>query len=355
MAVFDSRSYDHHELVAFKADAASGLKAIIAIHNTQLGPAVGGCRMFPYTDEQTALEDVLRLSRGMTYKSALAGLPFGGGKSVIIGNPLHHKTPELLRAMGDFIDSLGGLYIGAEDSGTGVSDIKTIGERTRHISGISGANDFDGDPSPYTAYGVYCGIKAAVEHRLKRDSLQGIIVAVQGAGAVGRFLIKRLLDEGAKVYCADINESNLQKSQALGAEIVSTDKIVSLKCDVFAPCAMGAIINDETVGQINASIVAGAANNQLATPAHGVQLQQKGILYAPDFVINAGGIIDIYYQERERSARECEAHVVRISSALTEIFVRAERDNTSTNQVAEQLAEEILKGKKRPICQPVQQ
>ena len=343
MSVFNSESFDHHEMVVFREDPVTGLKAIIAIHNRTLGPALGGCRMYPYKDDQAALEDVLRLSRGMTYKSALAGLPLGGGKSVIIGDPYSQKNRALLLSMGDFVDSLGGGYIVAEDSGTGVEDIKIISERTQHISGLQLDTRYGGDPSPTTAYGVFRGIDAAVKHRLGKDSsFEGLKVAIQGAGNVGRYLTERLLSSGAEVFVADVNESNLEKAKNLGAEVVSVNEIVNLPVDVFAPCAMGAIINDRSAKSIQAGIVAGAANNQLARPEHADILRDRGILYAPDFVINAGGIIDAHYQRTGGDLQQLQSHVDRIGDTLQTVFARAERENKTTNQVAEEMAEEIF-------------
>ncbi|WP_372783263.1 Glu/Leu/Phe/Val dehydrogenase [Litorivivens sp.] len=346
MAVFDARSFNHHEMVAFRDDPKTGLQAIIAIHDTTLGPAVGGCRMYPYSNTDQALEDVLRLSRGMTYKSALAGLPMGGGKSVIIGNPAVQKNRDLLLAMGEFVESLSGKYVAAEDSGTTVADVKVIGERTTHVSGVLDGQEHGGDPSPYTAYGTYCGILAAVKYRLGRDSVEGLRISLQGAGAVGRHLTRRLIEDGAKVFVADINPDNLKKVEALGAEIVNVDEIFQLSVDVFAPCAMGAVINDRTVDVIDAKIIAGAANNQLATPAEGERLIQRGILYAPDFVINAGGIIDVHYQRVDGNSGRSNAHVEQIAGTLTRIFERSDELGVSTESVAENLAEEIIEAAK---------
>jgi leucine dehydrogenase len=336
-------SFDQHELVVTKRDEKSGLRAIIAIHNTSLGPAIGGCRMFDYASEEQALDDVLRLSRGMTYKSALAGLPLGGGKSVIIGDPENAKTPELLRAMGDFLHSLGGRYIAAEDSGTNVSDMKVLMERTPHISGVLDDSEFGGDPSPYTAYGVYKGVKAALKYRCGNDCLGGISVAIQGAGSVGFGLAKLLLNEGAKVFVADINQANLGELATMGARVVSVNDILFLDVDVLAPCAMGSALNEHTVHNIKAGIVAGGANNQLATPAMGELLRDKGILYAPDFVINAGGIIDIYYQREAGSSVKSKGHIDSIYDTLLEIFYRADEAGIAPHAVAEMMAEERLR------------
>lgn len=343
MSVFSDPSFDGHELVAFHEHAASGLRAIVAVHNATLGPAVGGCRMYSYSSDAAALNDVLRLSRGMTYKSALAGLPLGGGKSVIIGDPRTLKTRDLLLAFGDFINSLGGRYVTAEDSGTTVADMKIIGERTRHVSGVTSQQRFGGDPSPYTAYGVYCGIRAALRFQRNTDNLKGLRVAIQGVGAVGRHLAERLLRQGADVIVADVNQDNLLRAEKLGARIVAPEEILSLRCDVFAPCAMGAIINENTVSTLRADIVAGAANNQLATADQAEQLQQRGILYAPDFVINAGGIIDVYYQQRGGSSEQSETHVERIAETLMEIFARSEAEKKSSHAVAESMAEAIFR------------
>lgn len=341
MSVFSSPSFDNHELVSFTEHAESGLRAIIAVHNTNLGAAVGGLRMFPYADDHAALEDVLRLSRGMTYKSALAGLPMGGGKAVIIGDHREIKTPALLHAMGDFIESQGGRYITAEDSGTTVADMEQIGQRTKYVSGMESTQSFGGDPSPYTAYGVFCGIEAALQHRRGDKSLKKVRVAVQGAGAVGRYLVKRLLDAGATVSVADINRENLDQVIALGANAVSVDEIMTLEADVFSPCAMGAVLNERSIVNLKASIVAGGANNQLAATEHGDLLREKEILYAPDFVINAGGIIDIHHQ-RADSPNLSDAHIARIGDTLSTIFAQSDVQNESTVAVAERLAEDVF-------------
>lgn len=342
MSTFSCPSFDQHELVAFKEDSKTGLKAIIAVHNTNLGPSLGGCRMYPYMNDDLALNDVLRLSRGMTYKSALAGLPLGGGKSVIIGNPATEKSTDLLLAMGSFIESLGGKYISAEDSGTCVDDLKTMGKNTKHIAGVDDAHKFGGDPSPFTAYGVYCGILSALKHRKGSENLSGTRIAVQGAGAVGRRLIEMLIDNGAIVFVSDVNIANLEKAARLGAKVVDNDSIISLDVDIFAPCAMGCVINDDTVELIRAEIIAGAANNQLASSEHGERLRKRGILYAPDFVINAGGIIDVHYQRIGGTSKESEAKTKEIGSTLSEIFKRSDFENKATAIISEKLAEEIF-------------
>jgi leucine dehydrogenase len=336
-----SQSFDNHELVSFTEDPSSGLKAIIAVHNTLLGAAVGGCRMYPYVSDGAALEDVLRLSRGMTYKSALAGLPMGGGKAVIIGDHRTQKTSELLRAMGRFIDSHKGKYITAEDSGTCVADMKIMGQETKYVSGVSDAQNFGGDPSPFTALGIFHGIKAAVNHRNGSSDLQGARVAIQGAGAVGCYLAKQLIAEGAEVLVADVNAENLSKAQALGAKAIAVGDVLSSQVDVLAPCAMGAIINDETIRQLNTPIIAGGANNQLAEARHADLLLEMGILYAPDFVINAGGIIEIHHQNQQ-SSEGSHGQVERIGATLSKIFSLSEEQNMSTAKVAEHMAEAIF-------------
>jgi leucine dehydrogenase len=343
MTVFSNPAFDHHEHVAFCEDTATGLRAIIAVHNTQLGAAVGGCRMYAYPDEEAALFDVLRLSRGMTYKSALAGLPFGGGKSVIIGDPRADKTPGLLEAMGDFIDSLGGRYVAAEDSGTGVADIAVMSERTPHVSGLQVGTEHGGDPSPTTAYGVYLGIRTAVQYRLGADSMRGLRVAIQGLGNVGFHLAGLLVADGADVYGADVNRDNLNRAVDVhGIHVVDTDEILTLQADVFSPCAMGAVLNRETVDGLRVGIVAGAANNQLADDDEASHLWDRGILYCPDFLINAGGIIDVYHQRAGSERQVMKEHVNRIETNLQEILYRSDRAGRSPHLVAEELAREYL-------------
>ena len=349
MSVFSFIEFDHHEKVVFGHDPASGLKAIIAIHNTSLGPALGGCRIYPYASDEDALHDVLRLSRGMTYKSALAGLPLGGGKSVIIGDPAKDKTEALLRAMGRLVDSLSGNYIAAQDSGTTVEDLKIIGTETAHLSGITERLDDQGrvrsgDPSPSTAYGVFIGVKAAVKHQLGKNDLDGATVAIQGVGNVGYGLAEKLHAEGARLWVTDVNQDNVKKAvDKLGATVVTGDEIFGLDVDVFAPCAMGGILNDRTVEQLQATVVAGAANNQLAQARHGLALHERGILYAPDYVINAGGIIDAYYLRSGKSSEALTQHVERIGDTLAEIFQRASEQyetHETTHTIADRLAEE---------------
>jgi leucine dehydrogenase len=280
LTVFSAPDFDSHEHVAFGHDPDTGLQAIIAIHNSNLGPAVGGCRMWPYADDDAALRDALRLSRGMTYKSALAGLPFGGGKSVIIGDARSGKTPALMRAMGRFVESLAGQYIAAEDIGMTVADMDEMATVTRHVTGTSATS---GNPSPFTAYGVLRGIEAAVEHKLRNsDGLEGVQVAIQGLGAVGFDLARRLHEKGAHLHVADINAEAVQRAVDLfGAVPVDTREIHATQANVFAPCALGAVIDDASIGELGAQIVAGSANNQLAEDRHGAALAARGILYPP--------------------------------------------------------------------------
>ncbi|MBE9551833.1 MAG: Glu/Leu/Phe/Val dehydrogenase, partial [Proteobacteria bacterium] len=281
MSVFSSRHLDDHEQVVFCRDTGSGLKAIVAIHNTARGPALGGCRMWPYETEEEALTDALRLSRGMTYKSALAGLPYGGGKAVIVGDPEQDKTEALWLAFGRFVDSLGGRYVTGEDVGTRPADLEIVRRATPHVAGIREGRA--GDPSPATAAGVFAGIRVAAAARLGRDDLRGVRVALQGLGNVGFALGRRLAEAGAALYVSDIDELAVRKAvRGLGATAVAPDEIHALNVDIFAPCALGAVINDTTVGDIRARVIAGSANNQLAEPRHGEVLRERGILYAPD-------------------------------------------------------------------------
>jgi len=342
MTVFSSPAFDKHELVSFHSDEKSGLRAIIAVHNTTLGPGVGGCRMYPYANDAEALHDVLRLSRGMTYKSALAGLPLGGGKSVIIGDPHTQKSRELMESMGDFINSQGGRYVAAEDSGTCVEDIRIMGERTAFVSGMDD-NEYGGDPSPSTALGVYLGMRTAAKHRLGVDSLDGLSVAIQGLGHVGFYLARYLVADGATVYGADVNRRNLDRAvKELGLHAVEVKDILSMEVDILAPCAMGAVFNEQSIPNIRAGIIAGAANNQLASIDDGANLEGRGILYCPDFLINAGGIIDVHHQRTGSSDSVKREHIERIEITLAEVLRRADEKHGQTQLIAEGLAEEYL-------------
>ncbi|MDF2179572.1 Glu/Leu/Phe/Val dehydrogenase [Aliiglaciecola sp. CAU 1673] len=345
MSVFDHKAYDQHERVAFYHDAKSGLKAIIAVHNTNLGPALGGCRMWPYASSEEALTDVLRLSRGMSYKSAMANLKLGGGKSVIIGDPRKQKTDDMMRAMGDFVQSMGGCYITAEDSGIAVRDLKLMEEGCDFIAGTQAkfrydGGEADGNPAPSTAYGVFVGLRRSVKHALGSD-LKGMRVAIQGLGHVGWRLAEHLHKEGAKLYVADIYPDNLDKAAELfGATVVAPQDIYGLDVDVFAPCAMGAILNDHSIESLRAKVIAGAANNQLAEERHGQMLKDKGVLYAPDYVINAGGVIDIFHQRMDSSADAMRKHIEGIGDTLLEIYRKANEQDLPTNIEANNIAEQ---------------
>ncbi|EAR61038.1 Glu/Leu/Phe/Val dehydrogenase dimerization domain-containing protein [Neptuniibacter caesariensis] len=346
MSVFSHNEFDNHEQVVFCHDESTGLKAIIAIHNTNRGPALGGCRMWNYVDDQEALNDVLRLSKGMTYKSALANLDLGGGKSVIIGDPRKHKSEELLKAMGRFLERTGNQYIAAEDSGTSVPDLQVMGIETNNVAGVTERTGIDGlpcngDPSPATAYGTFAGLKAAVQYKLDRTDLTGLKVAIQGVGNVGYRLAEHLHKAGAQLFVTDIHEEQVDKAvRELGATAVSQKEILSLDVDVLAPCALGAVLNDESIPLIKAQVIAGASNNQLAAQRHDLMLRERGILYAPDYAINAGGIIDIFYERIGHEHNKVRAHIETISDTLMEIFRRADSQDRPTGEVADELAEE---------------
>lgn len=326
--------------VHFKVDPKTGLQAIIAIHNTTLGPSLGGCRFLEYPDTGAALYDVMRLARGMSYKSACAGLPLGGGKSVIIKPKFITDKQAFFESFGDFVESLGGRYITADDSGTGEEEMDII---TRRTSYVASGSRFEGEPSPYTAFGVKHGIDAAVLFKLGKSSLEGIHVAIQGVGKVGYFLAERLVNAGAHLTVADVSLEACEKAKKnLGAKVVSIEEIHRVECDVYAPCALGASLNDHTIPQIKASIVAGGANNQLAHHQHGQQLFEKGILYAPDYIINAGGVIHCAYQYDAAMVQSREKQIARIYDTLLTIFERSKSEEKPTNEVADCMAEEIL-------------
>lgn len=361
MPVFDSNSFKNHEQVVFCADEETGLKAIIAVHSTALGPAGGGIRFWDYAaahrlvapgdvaerrGEQDAIYDVLRLSRGMSYKNAMAGLRLGGGKSVIIGNPKELGTTDLMRAFGRFVDRLGGTYYAAEDVGTSPEMLAAAGESTQYVSGLETGEFGTGDPSPHTALGVFVSIQAAVRHRLGKNTLEGVHVAVQGVGHVGLYLVEHLIKAGAKVTVTDIVAANIEAAQSKGdVTVVAPGGIHAIDCDVFAPCALGGGLNPKTIPDIKASVIAGAANNQLEH--EGVQdedLRQRGILYAPDYVVNAGGIISVEAEvHREKvSDAEREAKVMRIGKTLTTIFDASDRESRPTGVIANEMAEDII-------------
>jgi len=344
MEVFDMREFDGHELVIFGHDAPTGLRAIIAIHSTVLGPAAGGCRMWPYASTTEAAADVLRLSRGMSYKNAMAGLPFGGGKAVIIGDARTAKTPELFAAFGRMVDSLRGRYVTAEDVGTTTADMAHVERVTKYVSGLGRApGEAGGDPAPMTALGVFLGIRAAVKFRLGRADLAGLTVAVQGAGGVGYHLCGMLAAAGARLKVADVLPQALERvCDEFKAAPVPAVRVLEEQADVLAPCALGAILDARSTRKLRVPVVAGAANNQLATPEDGEALRAAGILYAPDYVINAGGIISVareYYGGTETQVIE---DIQGIPARLTEIFERARREGRAPNEVADRMARERL-------------
>ncbi|MEC1261093.1 branched-chain amino acid dehydrogenase [Bacillus swezeyi] len=334
--------YDYEQLV-FCQDKQSGLKAIIAIHDTTLGPALGGTRMWTYENEAAAIEDALRLARGMTYKNAAAGLNLGGGKTVIIGDPRKDKNEEMFRAFGRYIQGLNGRYITAEDVGTTVEDMDIIHDETDFVTGISPAFGSSGNPSPVTAYGVYKGMKAAAKEAFGTDSLAGKTVAVQGVGNVAYNLCRHLHEEGAKLIVTDINKEAVERAVAeFGARAVDPDDIYSQDCDIYAPCALGATINDDTIPQLKAKVIAGAANNQLKETRHGDQIHDMGIVYAPDYVINAGGVINVadelYGYNSERALKKVEG----IYGNIERVLEISKRDRIPAYLAADRLAEERI-------------
>ncbi len=334
----------NHEQIVFCNDNATGLKAIIAIHNTILGPGLGGTRMWNYATEAEALNDVLRLSRGMTYKASISGLNLGGAKAVIIGDASKHKSEALMRKFGRFVENLNGKYITAEDVGTTTKDMEYVNMETDSVVGLPESMGGGGDPSPVTAYGVYMGMKASAKKAYGSDSLSGKSVSVQGIGKVGMHLVELVQKEGAKVYVSDINEANLKHAvETYGAEVVNGDDIYGLGVDIFAPCALGAILNTENINALNCSIIAGAANNQLANEdEHGNMIKEKGLLYAPDFLINAGGLINVYSEyigyNRENAMRDTE----KIFDTTLNIYGLAEEKNMHTQKAATVLAQKRI-------------
>lgn len=349
--VFGQVSFDGHEQVVFCNDKDTGLKAIIGIHNTVLGPALGGTRMWNYANEWEALNDVLRLSRGMSFKSSISGLNLGGGKAVIIGDAKTQKTPELMRKFGEYVNSLSGKYITAEDVGMETKDMDTVREVTQYVTGISEEKGGSGNPSPITAYGVFMGLKAATKYRFGSDNLEGKKVLVQGIGHVGEVLVQHLTESGAIVTIADINEDRLQQVGAkYGAKIYTGADLYSAEVDIYAPCALGATINDATIHKIQAKVIAGAANNQLANEVvHGAILKEKGILYAPDFLINAGGVINVYSELANLTRAQVMEKTENIYNTSLEIFKFAETNNITTHQAAMSIAQKRIDDRKNEL------
>jgi leucine dehydrogenase len=342
LTVFSKLGNEYEEVVFFH-DPPSGLRAIVAIHSTALGPALGGTRFYPFESEEDALTDAVRLAKAMTYKAAVGGLDLGGGKAVIIGDPRRDKSEALLRAYGRFIESLGGRYITAEDVGTSRPDMDVLRRETRWVTGVSKRLGGSGDPSPVTAYGVFQGLRACAEEALGTASLEGVRVVVQGAGKVGSNLIRHLVDAGAVVTVADVDVDAVARAVAEhGIDTAEPEKAHAVESDIFAPCAMGAVIRDDTLPELKCRVVAGAANNQLERPEQADALAELGILYAPDFVINAGGLINVADElngyDRERAMTKVEG----IYRTLREVFQRARLEGITPSRAAERLAEDRI-------------
>jgi leucine dehydrogenase len=334
--IFDLMGEHEHEQVVFFYEPSCGYRGIIAIHDTSLGPALGGTRFWNYASDTEAVVDVLRLARGMTYKAAVAGLNLGGGKSVIVGDNKTTHREMVMRAHGRAVESLGGRYITAEDVGTSVEDMDYIHMETGHVVGMAGKS---GDPSPVTAYGTYRGIKACALKRYGTDALDGRSVVIQGAGHVGYFLAQDLREEGAKVFIADIDESKVDRCvEELGCEAVGADEVYDVDADVFAPCALGAILNDDTIPRLKVEIVAGAANNQLKRQHHAKMLQDREILYAPDYVINAGGLINVYSELAGWSLERSKRKAGEIYRTLLNVFEIAEDAGLTNAEAADEVA-----------------
>ena len=350
-AFWTEPDYDDHELVELVRDPKSGLTAIIAVHSSHLGPGAGGTRFWHYAEPKNAMRDALRLSRGMSYKNAMAGLPMGGGKAVILADDKGTKTPEMLTAFADAVEALGGRYVTAEDVGISEADMARVAERTQYVSGlpVQGEDAAGGDPGPFTAMGIYHGIKAAVRYKLGRDSLDGVHVAIQGTGSVGGGVARLLAKDGAKLTVADIDAARAEAlARELGGEAVASDMIMGVACDVFSPNALGAILDEDGIARLDCKIVAGGANNQLARAGHGPMLAERGILYAPDYVINAGGIISVTLEYLARTdGQACDINDVReriamIPGRLETIWQESDRTGISPDQVADRMAQDLI-------------
>lgn len=345
MSFFENTANQEHESIHQFYDPKTGLKAIIAIHSTALGPAGGGCRMWQYDSEADAATDALRLSRGMTYKNAMAGLPMGGGKAVIMADPDHPPSDDFFRAFGRCVDTLGGRYITAEDVGVTVDNMRQVKQVTDFVAGLPGTEgSAGGDPSPRTADGIFLAIRAALKHRLGSSSLDNLRVAVQGVGKVGYDLCRQLFAAGARLVISDVNEQQLVRAHAaFGAQVVAPEQILFEDVDVLSPCALGAVLDKHSIPEIKASVIAGAANNQLATEDDGQRLFDRNILYAPDYVINAGGIISVSLEYvGGKTAAEVQAQIALIPMRLSNIFATADKQQIPTNVVADAMAENIV-------------
>lgn len=342
--VIAQMTLNNHEQVLFCNDNETGLKAIIAIHSTILGPSLGGTRMWMYKNEMEALTDALRLSRGMTYKSSVAGLNLGGGKAVIIGDSKTQKSEALMRRFGKFVNSLAGKYITAEDVGISTKDMEYIKMETDFVTGLPENMGGGGDPSPVTAYGVYIAMKASAHEKWGNESLTGKKIVVQGIGNVGENLVKYLVKEGAKVYINDINDVRLMAvAKETGAEVISADAVYDMDMDIYAPCALGATVNTDTLNRLKCSIICGSANNQLADEnIHGKMVIEKNIIYAPDFVVNAGGIINVFYELEGYNRERALAHAEKIYQTTLNIFKVAKEQNIPTFMAANRIAEKRI-------------
>jgi leucine dehydrogenase len=344
MSIFEKLASHDHEQVIFCRDAETGLKAIIGIHDTTLGPALGGCRMWPFASDEEALEDVLRLSRGMTFKASVAGLDLGGGKTVVIGDPKTQKSESLFRALGRFIEGLDGRYITAEDVGTNTDDMAFIHRETEHVRGCSRGEGGSGDPSPVTAFGTFRGIQAGVKWALGLDELHGLTVALQGAGHVGYHLAKELARAGCSIVVCDIDEQRAARVQEeCGARIVPVDDIFDEECDVFAPCALGGALNTETIQRLRCCFVGGAANNQLQGEQSGMELAERGILYGPDYVLNAGGLINVAHEGPNYNRQLVMEETTRIYGTTLRIFGIAKSEGLRPEEAAQHVAEERVR------------
>ena len=348
MKIFPEIESQGHEQVNYFYDPETDLRAIIAIHSTVLGPSLGGCRMMSYKSDEDALIDVLRLSKGMTYKAAIAGLKLGGGKAVIIANPKTQKTEDMLKSFGRFVDGLSGRYITAEDMGMTVDDMATIKTQTNHVTGTAESLGGSGDPSDFTSFGAFVGIKAAVEFKLKKKDLNGLSIAVQGLGSVGMKLISYLRRYDMKIYVNDVDSDKVKKCVSeFNAIEINNEDLYNLDMDIYSPCAIGATVNDETINQLRCKIIAGAANNILKDyDKHGNILFDRGILYAPDYVINAGGLINIYNELGDYNRESVFGQVEKIYDTLSDIFYKSESMKLSTNKVSDMLAQKIINKKK---------
>ncbi len=343
MQVFEKLAEFRYEQLVFCHDKATGLRAIIAVHDTTLGPALGGCRMYPYASEDDAIVDVLRLARGMTYKAAASGLNLGGGKSVIIGDPRTDKSEALFRSFGRYIETLGGRYIVAEDVGTSTEDANFIRVETEHVVGVDVTRGGSGDPSPFTALGVLQGMRACVDEVFGTTSLEGRTVAVQGVGHVGYHLCRLLHEAGARLIVADVDAEALRRAvREFGAKAVEPDEILTIPCDVYAPCALGATVNDASLPKLRCRIIAGSANNVLLEARHGEALAERDILYAPDYVINAGGLINVADELEGYNERRATKRVMRIEERIRSIIAISKRDGVATNVAADTLALERI-------------